>query len=87
MTDDRDFIERAKGISRNWTGEEFSDDRLVHEFHLYGHAKRAEALDQFDAELASQTDIPLEDAERVFRLQLLRGSLGEVHHSLRKAGR
>lgn len=85
MADEPDFIDRAENISKNWTGEAFSDDRLIQEFHLYGHAKRADALDQFDAELAT-TDTS-KNFNRYVRLTSLRRNMDHVHHALRKAGR
>jgi hypothetical protein len=84
-----DFIERAQGISKNWLGEEWKPDQLVQEFHLYGHAKRAAALDEFDAELRDGGPITSSPNElrRHAELYGLRRSLDEVHHALRKVGR
>jgi hypothetical protein len=85
MAEDKpDFIERAETVSKNWTGEAFTDDRLIEEFHLYGHAKRAAALDQFDEDLATADPSNL---NRFVRLTSLRRNLDHVHHRLRKAGR
>lgn len=85
MADEPDFIERAESISKNWTGEAFSEERMIQEFHLYGHAKRAATLDQFDAELTSASDPS--SLRRYVRLNRLRTNLDRVHHALRKAGR
>lgn len=84
MADEPDFIERAENISKNWTGEPFSDDRMVEEFHLYGHVKRAQTLDAFDTELANADT---SDLKRFVRLDTLRHRMDQVHHALRKAGR
>jgi hypothetical protein len=90
MADEPDFIERAEGISKNWTGEAYSDDRVVQEFHLYGHAKRAHALDALDAELSNvdgDLSAGTSAANRLVRLNTLRNRMDQVHHALRKAGR
>lgn len=85
MADGPDFIERAESISKNWTGESFSEEQMLQEFHLYGHAKRAQALDQFDAELASPD--AADNVNRFVQLSSLRRNMDRVHHALRKAGR
>lgn len=84
MDDERNFIERAEDVSKNWTGEPFSDERIVQEFHLYGHAKRAQTLDAFDIELANADT---SDVKKITRLASLRGEMDRVHHALRKANR
>ena len=85
MADGPDFMERTESISKNWTGEPFTEERLLQEFHLYGHAKRAEALDQFDAELAAPD--AADNVNKFVRLSTLRRNMDRVHHALRKAGR
>jgi hypothetical protein len=84
MSDGRDFIERARSIAKNWTGGEMTPDEIVEEFHVYGHVKRAAALDQLDVELA---DADTSDLRKYARLTSLRRDLGRVHEALRKANR
>jgi hypothetical protein len=50
MSDD-DFLKLVDQSARNWTGEGRDPDQIEADFHLYGHGKRAEALDQFDEHL------------------------------------
>ena len=85
MNDDEpDFIERAEKISENWTGEAFSPERTLEEFHLYGHAKRAAALDQFDTELANTNPSNL---RRYAELNDLHRRMRTAHANLRSVGR
>jgi hypothetical protein len=79
-----DIIERIEKISRNWTGEEWTPDRALDEFHLYGHAKRVAILDDFDAELQNADTSNL---RRYSDLTLLRRQMDNAHHALRKANR
>jgi hypothetical protein len=78
------FIERAGTISQNWTGSEKSPDELVQEFMLYGHNKRAAALDSFDAELV---DADTSNLRRYSKLTALRRNLDRVHRQLRDSNR
>jgi hypothetical protein len=84
MSDEPDFIERSAQISRNWTGEEWGPEQLVQEFHLYGHRKRAEALDQLDDHLRT---VDTSNLRKYARLTSLRRQMDDVHHTLRKVGR
>jgi hypothetical protein len=90
MADDKaDFIERAESISKNWTGEKWSPDAMVNEFHLYSLEKRANALDDLDRELREMgpVDTSQSSLRRHANLHRLRARLDEVHHALRKANR
>jgi hypothetical protein len=59
-------------------------DEIIEEFHVYGHAKRAAALDQLDAALA---DADTSNLRKYARVTSLRRDLGRAHEALRKAGR
>jgi hypothetical protein len=53
MTDDtRSFEERVQSNFRNRTGEDWSPQKTVDTFALYGPEQRAQALDQLDFELS-----------------------------------
>jgi hypothetical protein len=57
MSDD-DFLERVDQSAKNWTGESRGPDQIESDFHLYGHTKRAEALDQLDEHLRTGSRRP-----------------------------
>lgn len=91
MSDDKsDFIGRMENTWRNWRGEDWTPEKAVENFTLYGPARRAQALDEFDAELRDDGG-PISsnpnDLRRAAELRGLRSKLDEVHHNLRKVNR
>ena len=84
---DDDFLKLVDQSARNWTGEGRAPDQIQADFHLYGHGKRAEALDQFDEHLRKLGSVEGEDLRRYARLTSLRRNLGQVHSTLIKVGR
>ncbi|UPJ31012.1 hypothetical protein [Bradyrhizobium sp. CW1] len=54
--DERSFEDRMQGNFRNRTGEDWSPQKTVDSFTLYGPEQRAQALDQLDVEI-SRTEI------------------------------
>jgi hypothetical protein len=89
MTDDENeaenYIENINRTAQNWVGEEMGPAEILNEFHLYGHQKRAAALDDRDRKMKSIDTMT--DMRKISDLITLRGEMGEVHHRLRKAGR
>jgi hypothetical protein len=87
MSDD-DYLKRVDQVAKNWTGEGRGPDQIEAEFHLYGHGKRAEALDQIDSHLRELGSVEGEASLRGYtRLTSLRRNLGQVHSTLIKVGR
>jgi hypothetical protein len=84
MSDDRNVIDAARDVSRNWTGEEMTTDGMLNEFQLFGHAKRSEILDQVDQDYRAADTA---DLRKYHELVTLRRNMQRVHHTLRKAGR
>jgi hypothetical protein len=86
MSDDNppNFIDRSAQIFKNWTGEAHGPEKILEEFHLYGHAKRATALDEFDDHLRTADTSNL---RKFSDLHNLRSKMDKVHHALRKVGR
>ena len=84
---DRDFIDRAKSITRNLYGEPLTPDKMTENFALYGLRKRAAALDRFDSELHADVDSGVHNLRRRVQLMELRRRMGAVHDALRKAKR
>ena len=83
-----EFLDRVNQSSQNWFGEERGPDDIKREFHLYGHSKRADALDQLDGHLRTLTDVRGEGEIRNFaRLNRLRRDLGGMHSDLIKVRR
>jgi hypothetical protein len=88
MTDERDYIDKTRNYTQKLTGEsslEALDEMIPSQFALYGLRKRAAILDAIDA--APKDDIDEEGARAAFDKEMLRRHLGEVHETLRKAGR
>lgn len=86
MSDDRDPIKRMEDAWRNWRGDEWTPEKCVQNFQLYGPRKRAEALDGFDSELQN-VEPTMENMRRYAELAELRQSLDNVHHALLKVNR
>ena len=84
MTDDpRSFEERMQSNFRNRTGEDWSPQKTVDSFALYGPQQRAEALDQIDFEI-SRTELgnnPSEIKTAASRLALKR-NLQSLHQKM-----
>jgi len=86
--DDRNTIDIAKDVSRNWSGEEMTPDGMLEEFELYGFAKRAGILDQVDQDFRDASpSSDTADLEKYHELVTLRREMQRRHHTLRKAGR
>ncbi|MBR1005083.1 hypothetical protein ABIF65_003818 [Bradyrhizobium japonicum] len=82
--DDRNFVDRARDVSKNWDGEEMTPDGMLQEFQLYGYAKRSTFLDQIDKDYQNADT---SDLRKYHELVTLRRNMQQVHHTLRKAGR
>jgi hypothetical protein len=83
-----DFLDRVNQAGQNWFGEDRGPDEIKRDFHLYGQSKRAEALDQLDEHLRTQTELKGEGEIRSFaRLSRLRRELGGMHQTLMKVRR
>lgn len=82
--DDRNFIDNARDVSKNWNGEEITPDGMLKEFQLYGHAKRSGILDQVDKDYRNADT---SDLRKYNELVTLRRNMKQVHHTLRRAGR
>jgi hypothetical protein len=82
--EDRNFIDAARDISRNWSGEAVTPEGMLNEFQLFGHAKRAEILDNVDSDYR---DADTSDLRKFSDMATLRRNMQKVHHALRKAGR
>jgi hypothetical protein len=88
MADERDYIDQTRSYAGKVTGgsPETVDAMMPSQFALYGLRKRAAILDAIDA--APQGDLEEEAEMRAaFEKVELRRRLGEVHETLRKAGR
>jgi hypothetical protein len=82
-----DFLERVEQAAQNWTGQSRGPDQIGADFHLYGHTKRAEALDQLDEHLRNLTVEGETSLRGYTRLTSLRRNLGRAHGALIKVGR
>jgi hypothetical protein len=87
MEDDRNFIERARSVTEKLDGEPMSVEDMADDFALYGLKKRAEALDNIDAELRGEIGSGAHALRQHARLIGLRQKMGDVHEALRKARR
>jgi hypothetical protein len=86
--DDRNSIDIAKDVSRNWSGEEMTPAGILNEFELHGHAKRVGILDQIDQDFRDASPSSDPSALRKYsELVTLRREMQRRHHTLRKAGR
>jgi hypothetical protein len=85
--DDRDFIERAESITEKLNGKPMAIDEMADRFALYGLQKRADTLENFDAELRGEIDSGEHSMRRRVQLMALRKKMGGVHEALRKAKR
>jgi hypothetical protein len=85
---EEDFLQRVDQAAQNWTGQSRGPDQIESDFHLYGHTKRAEALDQLDEHLRKLGSVEGEANLRGYtRLTSLRRNLGRAHGALIKVGR
>jgi hypothetical protein len=84
MSDKPDILDVIQQRGQNWTGEDRGPEHVIEEFPLYGFSKRAEALDQLDDHLRT---VDTSDLRKYSRLVGMRREMGEIHHTLRKAGR
>ena len=83
-----EFLERVNKAAQNWSGEVRGAADIVNDFPLYGHARRAEALDQIDAEISRIGSVEGDDDLKSYtRLTSLRRNLGQTHSALIKVGR
>jgi hypothetical protein len=79
-----DFLEDANSISKNWTGEEITPEKMIDLFALYGHSRRAAYLDNLDKQMKTPNDSNL---RKLSDLITLKGELSALHHRLRESGR
>lgn len=91
MTDDRNYIDRARSLAEKLTGEtrEQVDAELPIKFALHGLERRAQILDEIDRTMPNGEIDELDHAQvrdEFDKLQL-RHRLYEIHETLRKAGR
>jgi hypothetical protein len=87
MMSSDEFLERVDKAAQNWTGESRGPGQIEADFPLYGHAKRAEALDQLDEHLRNLTVEGETSLRDYTRLTSLRRNLGRAHSTLIKVGR
>jgi hypothetical protein len=86
--DDRNFVDVAKDVSRNWSGEEITPDGMLNEFELFGPAKRAGILDDIDKDFRDASPSSDPSALRKYsEMVTLRREMQRRHHTLRRAGR
>ncbi len=88
MTSQRDYLDMWKSYAQNETGDD-SDETLIKNFMTNGQRKRSEILDNIDGTLSKDT-FDEEDGvgiREAFNKLNLRHRLGEIHETLRKAGR
>ncbi len=85
--DDRDFIERSQSLTGKLYGKPASIDQIADQFALHGLKKRADALEDVDAELRGEIDSSHHSLRRRVQLMALRRKMGSVHEALRKAKR
>jgi hypothetical protein len=85
--DDRGFIERAESITEKLYGRPMSAGDIADSFALCGLKKRAETLEDIDAELRGEVDSSPNSLRRRVELVALRAKMAGVHAALRKAGR
>jgi hypothetical protein len=64
-----EFLERVEKTHERWTGEEWSPEKTLNNFALYGKTKRIEALEQIDAAVKSADTSNLREYTRLTRLQ------------------
>lgn len=86
MSED-DFLQRIDQAAQNWTGQSRGPDQIAADFHLYGHNKRAEALDQLDEHLRKLGSVEGEALRDYTRLTTMRRNLAKTHNTLIKVGR
>jgi hypothetical protein len=84
MSDD-DFIERVEKSHERWTGEQWSPEKTLENFPLYGRAKRIAALEQSDQALREEAERG--SLPRYTRLARLHTDLENIHQKLVKVGR
>jgi hypothetical protein len=85
--DERNMIDVAQDVSKNWTGTGTSHDQMLGEFELYGFRRRADILDQLDTEYRNTEVDDREGIGKFYDLSKLRKAMQSKHHTLRKAGR
>jgi hypothetical protein len=85
--DDRGFIDRAKSITEKLYGRPMTADDIADSFALCGLKKRAETLEDIDAELRGEIDSSPNSLRRRAELMTLRAKMAGAHAALRKAGR
>jgi hypothetical protein len=84
MNDKPDILDFIQQTGHNRTGEDRGPEEVVSDFPLYGFSKRVEALDALDEHMRT---VDTSDLRKYSRLVGMRRELGEIHHTLRKAGR
>ena len=85
--DDRDFIERSESLTEKLYGKPATIDQIADNFALYGVKKRADALEDLNAELRDDIGSGSHSLRRTVQLMALRRKMGGVHEALRKAHR
>jgi hypothetical protein len=87
MEDDRDFIGRSQAIAEKVRGRATTTDEIASEFAGYDPAWRPMTLDRLDAEISRDEPLTLNGARRPAEAVVCRRALGDIHETLRKAGR
>ena len=85
--DDRDLVERAESLTERLYGKPAGINQIADNFALYGVKKRADALEDLDAELRDEIGSGSHSLRRRVQLMALRRKMGGVHEALRKARR
>jgi hypothetical protein len=86
--DDRDLTQQLEDTYRNWTGGKWTPQVTVNQFMIRGPGRRAQVLDQFDAEFRKLEPGDSENSLRkISELTDLRAELDVVHNRLLRSGR
>jgi hypothetical protein len=85
VADDDGFIAKTENFWRN-RGLEWSPEKALDHFMLYGPKKRAEAMDQIDEELRN-FEPTTENLRQMMELREIRQNFDAVHHQAMKVGR
>lgn len=64
-----DFLEKVEKTYERWTGEEWSAEKTLDNFLLYGKTKRIQALEQLDEAVKTADTSNLRDYARLTRIQ------------------
>jgi hypothetical protein len=78
------FLEKVATSYERWTGDEWSPEKTVSNFALYGRAKRVEALEQIDRAVQEASTADLRNYARLTRLHR---QVEDLHRRMTSEGR